>query len=59
MITCGGHSIEGITHTYAEQPAGSLVALVGSAGCLELAIAQGNAASRLGLAPRAEVRLDW
>lgn len=43
--------------TYAESPAGSLCALVGSTGRLEIAVANGSAAASLGLSRGARVRL--
>ena len=48
-IQCGESSVEGIVQTYGEAPAGSLVALMGSGGFLELAIVNGNAANKLGI----------
>jgi S-adenosylmethionine hydrolase len=36
--------------TYAEAPRGSVVALVGSSGLIEVAVVEGSAAAKLGLA---------
>lgn len=46
-VTIQGRSIAGISHTYGDHPAGTLVALVGSSGRLEVAIVGGNAARAL------------
>jgi S-adenosylmethionine hydrolase len=51
-IRIKGHQIKAIANTYADSPAGSLVALIDSAGYLEIAVNRGNAAeltrSRIG-----------
>jgi S-adenosylmethionine hydrolase len=49
----------GIYHTYSEQLSGTLVALIGSSGRLELAIVGDNAAARLGIQPGTPVVLAW
>jgi S-adenosylmethionine hydrolase len=41
-------SIRGIARTYADQPEGHLLALIGSSGYLEVAVNQGSAAALLG-----------
>lgn len=46
-VTIQGRSIAGISQTYGDHPAGTLVALVGSRGRLEVAIVGGNAAAKL------------
>jgi len=46
-VTCGGRTTDGIVETYGRRSPGSLVALVGSSGKLELAIVGGNAAQEL------------
>ncbi len=43
-IRIKGHQISSISSTYADSPAGELVALVDSAGYLEIAVNRGNAA---------------
>jgi S-adenosyl-L-methionine hydrolase (adenosine-forming) len=58
-VVCGPHKTKGIYRTYGERPQGTLVALVGSAGRLELAIVGGNAAGRLGVAVGAPVVVTW
>jgi len=50
LILAGRVRVRGLSRYYAEQPKGSLLALLGSSGRLELAINAGNAAQTLGLA---------
>lgn len=50
-VVGSGWSVRGVHLTYSAVPPGELLALVGSAGWLELAVNQGSAAARLGLAP--------
>jgi S-adenosylmethionine hydrolase len=59
VVTCGTQSTTGLAHAYGDRPVGSLVALVGSGGYLELALVNGNAAAKLGLASGAPVRIEW
>lgn len=58
-VVCGIFETFGIYRSYAEQPAGMLVALVGSTGRLELALVGDNAAARLGVALGAPVVVAW
>jgi len=58
-IVCGIYETFGIYHTYAEQPNGMLVALINSAGRLELALVGDNAARRLGVGPGTHVVVAW
>jgi S-adenosylmethionine hydrolase len=44
VVHCAGQTMGGISRTYAEREPGSLVALVGSGGKLEIAVVNGNAA---------------
>jgi S-adenosylmethionine hydrolase len=44
-IRIKGHLIKSISNTYADSPVGSLVALIDSAGYLEIAVNKGNAAA--------------
>ena len=46
-----GHRVERLHRTYAEAPAGALLALVDSSGYLEIAANQANAAEQLGCRP--------
>ncbi len=47
MIEIAGERIDGFVRTYGDRPAGSLVALVGSSGWVEIAITNGDAARHL------------
>lgn len=58
-ITLGEHQTFGLWRTYADQPPQTLLALVGSTGCLELAITNGSAAEMLGGRVGDPVVLDW
>ncbi len=58
-VVCNIFETWGIYHAYAEQPGGTLVALIGSRGRLELALVGDNAAGRLGVALGAPVTLAW
>ena len=46
-IEIAGERIRGVLRTYGERPAGSLIALVGSAGWVEVAVVNGDAARQL------------
>lgn len=48
-LRCGVVTISRLVRTYGDAPPGVPVALVGSAGWLEIAVREGNAAQRLGL----------
>lgn len=58
-ITCGGRDVAGLSLAYAEHRDGSLIALVGSDGCLEVAVAGGNAAKMLDVGPGSPVEVAW
>jgi S-adenosyl-L-methionine hydrolase (adenosine-forming) len=47
LIEIAGERIEGILRTYGDRPPGSLVALVGSAGWVEVAVVNGDAGRQL------------
>jgi S-adenosylmethionine hydrolase len=47
IIEIAGERIDGILRTYGERPAGTLVALVGSSGWVEIAVVNGDAARQL------------
>ena len=47
VIEIAGERIEGILHTYGERPTGTLMALVGSSGWVEVAVVNGDAARQL------------
>lgn len=56
-VTVGGHALHGVQSTYGAVPVGTLAALVGSSGMLEIGVNQGNAAQRLGVTLGDEVTL--
>ncbi len=58
-VVCGIYETFGIYHTYGEQAPGMLVALIGSAGRMELAIVGDNAAARLGVSIGTPVVVAW
>jgi len=58
-ILCEGHETRGIFSTYAEQPAMTLIALVGSNDQMELAIVDDSAAAMLGAGVGAMVEVCW
>jgi S-adenosyl-L-methionine hydrolase (adenosine-forming) len=58
-IVCNIYETWGIYQTYADQPSGTLVALIGSSGRLELALVGDNAAQRLGINLGCPVTLAW
>jgi S-adenosylmethionine hydrolase len=58
-IVCNIYETWGIYHAYAEQTGGTLVALIGSGGRLELAIVGDSAARRLGVGVGTPVTLAW
>ena len=54
----GGRQVQGLASSYQEESAaGGPIALIGSHGYLEIAVANGSAAQLLGLAPGAQVRV--
>jgi S-adenosyl-L-methionine hydrolase (adenosine-forming) len=58
-VVCNIFETWGIYHAYAAQPNGTLVAVIGSAGRLELALVGDNAARRLGIGVGSPVTLAW
>jgi S-adenosyl-L-methionine hydrolase (adenosine-forming) len=58
-VLCAGHETRGLFTTYADQPAMTLMALVGSNGHLELAIVGDHASRMLGIRVGAEVVIEW
>jgi S-adenosylmethionine hydrolase len=57
-VYVGDRCIRGIRPTYGDAPAGELLALVGSAGHLEIAVAMGSATQALGVGVGAKVALE-
>jgi S-adenosylmethionine hydrolase len=58
-IACDEHETRGIFQTYSDQPAMTLIALVGSSGKLELAIVDESAAAMLGVKVGTPVVVTW
>jgi S-adenosylmethionine hydrolase len=58
-IACDEHETLGIFRAYSDQPACTLIAVVGSSGRLELAIVDDSAAAMLGIGPGAPVTVSW
>ena len=56
-VEAAGRVLYGLSRAYGDAPVGTLVALVGSSGRLEIAQVGGDAAERLGLSVGDEVRL--
>jgi S-adenosylmethionine hydrolase len=56
-LDLAGTQIDGLVRTYGERPPGSLVALVGSTGWIEIAVVNGDAASQLMVGPGTTVWL--
>lgn len=56
-VEVGSHTVRGVSRTYGDAPIGTLVAILGSSGRLELAEVGGHAASRFGVGPRDPVRV--
>ena len=58
-ILCDEHETQGIFQTYGDQPAMTLIALIGSGGRLELAIVDDSAAIMLGISVGTKIVLSW
>ena len=58
-VRCDEHETRGIFNTYADQPAMTLVALVGSNDQLELAIVDDSAKIMLGISEGTKVEVCW
>ena len=58
-VFCDGHETRGIFKAYAEQPPMTLIALIGSNDCLEIAIVDDSAAIMLGVGVGAPVHVEW
>ena len=58
-IACDEHETLGIFRTYSDQPAMTLMALIGSSGRLELAIVEDSAAAMLGIRTGTPVVVSW
>jgi len=58
-VTVAGHEITGLARTYGEAADGALVALIGSAGRLEIAVRNGSAAEGLSVGRTTPVAVRW
>jgi S-adenosylmethionine hydrolase len=58
-VVCDEHETRGIFTAYADQPPMTLIALIGSNDCLELAIVEDSAKIMLGVAVGAPVEVRW
>jgi S-adenosylmethionine hydrolase len=58
-VRCAAHETLAFCKTYGDQPPTSLIALVGSTDCLELAIVAGSAATVLAAGVGAVVEVRW
>jgi S-adenosylmethionine hydrolase len=58
-VRCDEHETQGIFNTYGEQPPMTLVALIGSNDCLEIAIVDDSAKIMLGVGVGAPVEVSW
>jgi len=58
-VVCNIYETWGIFHTYADQPRGTFIALIGSGGRLELAVVGENAAEMLGIEVGSPVVVAW
>jgi S-adenosyl-L-methionine hydrolase (adenosine-forming) len=58
-VRAGGVTISSILNTYGQSRPGSVLALNGSSGYIEIAINQGNAASELGLSTGTRISLSF
>jgi len=58
-VRCGGMDEIPLVRTYGDQPAGEVVALIGSSGFLEVAVVNGSAAKQLNAGPDDELSLMW
>jgi S-adenosylmethionine hydrolase len=58
-VWCRGHRVAGLSRAYADCPPGSLAALVGSTGRLELAVSGGSAAAAIHARAGDPVTVTW
>lgn len=59
VVRCAGHRIGRVARTYSDVPCESLVAVVGSSACWEIAVHGGSAAKRLDARVGAAVEFNW
>jgi S-adenosylmethionine hydrolase len=58
-LRCGNQQVRDFVQTYHQRSPGSIVALSGSSGLLEVAVVDGNAAESLGIGIGEPVRVNW
>jgi hypothetical protein len=58
-ILVGKQTMVGMSRCYSDRPLGTILALIGSSGRMEVAVNGGNAARHLGVALGSEVRIEW
>jgi len=58
-VFCRGHLVTGLSRTYGDSAPGSLIALVGSSGRLELALVGGSAAAAIQASAGDRVMVTW
>jgi len=58
-VFCRGHLVNGVSRTYGESVPGTLVAVVGSSGRLELAVVGGSAAAAIQAFTGDRVMVTW
>ncbi len=56
-VVAGGRVVRGLTGSYGDATVGSLIAVIGSSGRLEIAQSGGDASHRLGVSVRDEIRV--
>lgn len=59
QVTCGGRTLVGLKRTYGEEQPETLVALIGSADRLEVAIVDGHASRALCVGVGTLIRVEW
>jgi S-adenosyl-L-methionine hydrolase (adenosine-forming) len=59
QVACRGHVISGVSRTYSDRAQGTLIALVGSSGRLELAVVGGSARVAIQARPGDPVQVTW
>jgi S-adenosylmethionine hydrolase len=59
QVWCRGHRVAGMSQTYGDRVTGTLTALVGSTGRLEIAVARGSAAATIQAHPGDAVHVTW
>ncbi|QDS99672.1 SAM hydroxide adenosyltransferase [Adhaeretor mobilis] len=58
-VFCDGHETRGIFPANHDQPPMTLIAVIGSSSCIELAIVEDSARIMLGVSPGEAVEVKW